>query len=68
MNIRDFSLQTSEDGTVWTTLQTVQGNEAEVTDLDIKEVSAKHVKIVIDHPGSDSTARIAEVEIFGRRP
>jgi hypothetical protein len=68
LNTRDFSLQTSEDGTAWTLLQAIRGNQANITDLDFKDVPAKHVKLVIENPGNDATARIAEVEIFGRRP
>ena len=66
-NTRDFSLQTSGDGMTWTILRTVRGNEADVTDFDFKGEPAKQLRVVIDNPGSDGVARIADVEIFGRK-
>ena len=67
LNTRDFTVQVSDDGTSWKTLDVFQGNTANVTDVELDAVNARHVKITVGDPGADSTARIAEVEIFGNK-
>ncbi|MBN1419570.1 MAG: discoidin domain-containing protein [Planctomycetes bacterium] len=67
LNTRDFTVQASADGESWKTIATVRGNREDVTDVDLDPVSARYLKITVDDPGGDSTARIAEVEIFGNR-
>jgi hypothetical protein len=64
-NTRAFTVQTSGDGKSWTTIDSVKGNAESVTDVDVAPTEARYVKIVIDDAGRDSTARIADVEIFG---
>ena len=39
----------------------------DVTDVDLEPVKATSVKIIMTDPGADSTARISEVEIFGKK-
>jgi hypothetical protein len=65
-NTRGFTLHVSGDGESWTTLDECRGNTENVTDVEFKPVAARHVKIIVDDPGTDATARIADVEIFGR--
>ncbi len=68
VNTRDFSLQIGSDGKSWRTLQAIKGNQANVTDLDFVPVGTRYLKILIEDPGNDSTARIADVEVFGKKP
>lgn len=67
LNTRSFTVRASADGREWTTVNAVEGNMANVSDVEFPPVAARYVKIVIDDPGSDSTARIADVEIHGSR-
>jgi hypothetical protein len=66
LNTRDFTVQASSDGKAWATVDVVKGNLDDVRDVDVAPATAQYLKIVIDDPGGDSTARIADVEIFGR--
>jgi hypothetical protein len=65
LNTRDFTLQASSDGKSWKPIDVVNGNSDNVTDVEVDPFTARYVKVVIDHPGEDSTARIADIEIFG---
>jgi hypothetical protein len=67
LNTRDFSIEASADGAKWTTLETIQGNSSKVTDLAFKGVPATQLRLRIGNPGSDSTARLADVEIFAAK-
>ena len=67
LNTRDFTVQASVDGKTWKTLDTFRGNKENVTDVEFDAVSARHVKITINDSGADSTARIADVEIYGSK-
>jgi hypothetical protein len=66
-NTREFSVRASADGKSWKVVHSFKGNTRNVTDVEIKPVSARYVKIVIDQAGRDGTARISDVEIYGRR-
>jgi hypothetical protein len=66
-NTRSFLVQTGVDGATWTTLDVVQGNTSDVSDVEFEPVKARYVKITVTDAGADSTARIAEVEIFGSK-
>lgn len=68
LNTSDFAIQASVDGKSWKNLAVFRGNKDNVTDIEFKATAATHLKILIDKPGSDSTARIADVEIFGKQP
>ncbi|WP_443677203.1 family 16 glycoside hydrolase [Micromonospora phytophila] len=66
-NTKDFTIQTSADGTNWTTRTTVTGNTASTTTHDITAVAARHVRLNITAPTSttDPAARIYEFEVYG---
>ena len=66
-NTRDFTLQVSQDGQAWQTIDTIRGNTANVSDLEYSPVDARYIRILIDNPGTDSIARIADIEIYGQR-
>ena len=65
LNSRAFKVETSIDGTVWTIVGEHKNNTASVTDTDIKPVEARYVRITVSDAGSDSTARIADIEVYG---
>jgi hypothetical protein len=67
LNTRDFSVQARVEGEPWTTLDLVAGNTSDVTDVELEPVQARFVRITVTNAGADSTARISEVEIFGRK-
>jgi F5/8 type C domain len=67
VNTRHFMVQARADGEAWTTLDEVKGNTNDVTDVDLGAVKARSVKIIMTDPGADSTARISDVEIFGKK-
>ncbi len=67
LNTRGFTLQASADGKAWKDILRITGNTADVSDHEFPAVEARYVKVVIDDPGADGTARVADVEIFGRR-
>jgi hypothetical protein len=54
-------------GKTWTTLDEVKGNSSDVSDVDLEPVKARSIKIILIEPGADSTARISEVEIYGKK-
>lgn len=64
-NTRDFAIQSSGDGKTWKTLAVFKDNKDNVTDVDLPSASGKYVRVLIDNPGGDGTARIADVEIYG---
>lgn len=66
LNTRDFRFQVSANGSTWATIDTRTGNEANVNDVEFPLVTAQYARILIDNPGSDSIARIADIEFFGR--
>jgi hypothetical protein len=65
-NTRNFMVQARANGGSWTTIEEVKGNTADVTDVEFDPVGARFIKITVSDPGADSTARIAEVEIYGK--
>lgn len=67
LNTRDFMVQARAQGESWTSVDVVKGNTRDVTDVKLEPVKARFVKIIVTDPGADSTARISEVEIFGRK-
>jgi glucose/arabinose dehydrogenase len=66
-NTRDFTIQTSQNGSTWTTRTTVTGNTASTTTHDIAAVNARYVRLNVTAPGStgDTAARIYEFEVYG---
>jgi len=68
-NTYSYAVQVSNDGKAWSTVDTYSGNTENVTDINLSSVvSARYLRILIDNPGSDGTARIADVEIYGKVP
>ncbi|MDB6078600.1 MAG: hypothetical protein JWO82_2347 [Akkermansiaceae bacterium] len=67
LNTRDFALQASSDGKAWKTIYLQKGNKDNVTDVDLQAVSGRYLKLLIDQPGSDQVARIADLEIYGMK-
>ncbi|WP_237745122.1 discoidin domain-containing protein [Kribbella catacumbae] len=65
-NTRGFTVQTSADGSTWTTRATVTSNTAAVTTHAVAGVSARYVRLNITGPtqGSDPAARIYELKVF----
>lgn len=68
LNTRAYRLQVSANAYTWSTIDTQTGNEASVTDVEFPLVTARYARIVVDDPGADGVARIADVELFGRNP
>lgn len=68
LNTRDYRFQVSADGQLWSTVDTCVSNTANVTDVEFPLVTAQYARILIDHPGLDTVARIADVELYGRNP
>lgn len=66
-NTRDFVLQASRDGRSWKTIHTVLANTENVSDLENSPLPTRYVRILFDDPGDDAVARIADVEVYGRR-
>jgi predicted alpha-1,6-mannanase (GH76 family) len=66
-NTRDFNLQTSTDGSTWTTVATVTGNTANTTNHPIAARTARYVRLNITTPASDGNgaARVYELQVFG---
>jgi hypothetical protein len=67
-NTRDFEIQTSPDGTTWTTVVTVTGNTADVTTHPIPAVTARYVRLHVTtaQTATDTVAaRIYELEVNG---
>ncbi len=68
-NTRDFTLETSTDGTAWTKIATVTGNTLPVTIHRFPAVTAQHVRLSITAAQTDTSyvaARIYEVEAYAR--
>ncbi|MFG1609120.1 GH92 family glycosyl hydrolase [Actinoplanes sp. NPDC049265] len=63
-NTRDFDLQTSDDGSSWTTRAQVRGNTADSTTTSIG-VDARYVRVNVVTPTQDgnTAARIYELEV-----
>lgn len=67
MNTKAYTIQVSENGTDFTTVVTVTKNFEGVTSDTFQAVKAQYVKLIVEKPtqGSDSAARIYEIEVYG---
>ncbi len=67
MNTKSYAILTSEDGASFEEVRSVTRNTAGTTHDAFAPVKAQFVKLVVNKPtqGSDSAARIYEVEVFG---
>jgi len=65
-NTGAFDIQTSTDGSTWTTRVSVSGNRASRTYHPISTVSARYVRLNIGTPANDgnTAARITEFEVY----
>lgn len=64
-NTQDFSLEVSTDNANWTTVARVRGNTLARTSHPIPPTQARYIRLVITDPGSDTSARIPELEVYG---
>ncbi|MGJ7904432.1 discoidin domain-containing protein [Lysobacter sp. 1R34A] len=69
-NSKNFSIQTSANGSAWTTAVSVSNNSANVSIHPIAATSARYVRLDIATPtqGSDTAARIYEFEVHDAPP
>ena len=65
LNTRSFQLEVSNDKLKWEKVSQYKNNTDMVTDIDIKPVKARYVRLNILNAGSDKIARIGDVEIYG---
>jgi hypothetical protein len=65
-NTRAFTVQTSPDGSTWTTRATITNNTAAVTTHSVAGITARYVRLNITTPtqGTDPAARIYELKVF----
>jgi hypothetical protein len=65
-NTRAFTVQTSTDGSTWTTRATITNNTAAVTTHSVSGITARYVRLNITTPtqGTDPAARIYELKVF----
>lgn len=67
MNTKSYAIYVSEDGAAFEEVRSVTRNTAGTTHDAFTPVKARFVKLVVNKPtqGSDSAARIYEVEVYG---
>lgn len=65
-NTRSFKLEVSSDNSTWQEVSKYKNNTEPVTDIDFAPVKARYVRLTILDAGKDGTARIGDVEIYGR--
>lgn len=67
MNTQKYTLEISTDGKDFTEIVNITKNKAGMTSDAFKVVDARYVRLVVVKPtqGSDSAARIYEVEVYG---
>ena len=65
LNIKNWKVEVSTNGTSWTLADEFVNNTAAAFDKDIQPRDAKFMRVTFTDTGGDSTARIADVEIYG---
>lgn len=65
LNNRDFTIETSLDGTSWTSVGTYVGNTAPVTEASITPVQTRFIRVGVTKGGADGRVRIGDIEIYG---
>ena len=65
LNTRDFTVETSLDGNIWTLAGTYTANTEAVTDAAIDPVEARYVRVSVTDAGADGIARIGDIEVYG---
>ncbi len=66
LNTKDFEILVSSDGVTFTVVKTVTDNKDAISKLSIDAEGVTHLKIVVKNGGDDNTARLADVEIYGK--
>ena len=64
-NTREWKVEVSTNGTTWTQVDHYRENVLAETDVDIKPVDARYLRITILNSADTSTVRIANVEVYG---
>ncbi len=68
LNTKNYFVEVSSDGETWTKVDEYTGNTVNVSNIDLKEeVEANYLRITITDAGADGIARIADVEIYGKK-
>jgi hypothetical protein len=67
LNTRAYRLEAFTPEGAWKPVHQMQENRENVTDIEFPPSAARKVRLVIENPGTDNTARIAEVELYGTR-
>ena len=67
LNLKDFTVDYSVDGTEWTVLDVVTGNTDNVVDKSFPEITARYIRISVANAGADGIARIQEFELEGKK-
>lgn len=67
MNTKSYTISVSEDGTAFTEVKSITRNSSGTTHDAFAPVTARYVKLSVVKPtqGSDSAARIYEVQVYG---
>lgn len=65
-NIQEYTFEVSDDGVVWTKVDTGKSEDADFSDRDIQPVKARYARVTVNRCGIDNQARIADIEIFGK--
>lgn len=66
LNTRDFNIQVSADGSNFTTVTTVTGNDQSITTHDVTPVAARYVRLSVITPTQNATsaANIYEMQVY----
>lgn len=67
LNTRSYGVEVSLDGKQWVCVDKQMANQQHVSDFDITPIKARFVRFIITDPGIDGVARIADVEIYGKK-
>ncbi len=64
-NTSAYNIQTSTDGSNWTTVSNTSGNVSDITTNNITPTVARYVRLNVTNGGADGIARIYEFEVYG---
>ena len=65
LNTKELLVEVSADGTNWTEIDRQTDNAFDAFDVDVEATKAKFVRFTVVNAGSDSVARIADIELYG---
>jgi hypothetical protein len=66
LNTKSFKLEVSSNNKSWKTVDFQGNNIDNITDINFAPVKARYVRLTILNAGRDDTARIGDVEIYGK--